>query len=151
MPCRRRACRPGAAAAAVLPRGSFGGQRCISSPLATAMLRRRTLDSWAARGSSANPMADRPCQEFLDEYVAADQQLALGLERRSERVHAWLHSRPAPALHFDGRQCAADLNYEVDFAIAVPPVEEIAYARGIIWPAYFGSPVTMPATASRSR
>ena len=110
------------------------------------------LDSWAARESSANPMADQPCQEFLDGYsLAADQQLALGLERRSERVHAWLRSRPAPALHFDRRQCAANLNYEVDFAIAVPPVEEIAYARGIIWPAYFGSPVTMPATASRSR
>src|SRR5437762_9115407 len=77
-----------------------------------------------------DPMPDRTREKFRDRNsVTSDQQLALGLERSGESLHARLADGRAPTLDFDRRQRAARLNDKIDFPIAVPPVEETALPR----------------------
>src|SRR2546425_9015617 len=75
-------------------------------------------------------MQYRPAQKLLYRHgVCADHQLPRLRHRGTEGAQAREPVARATALYFDGRDRLADAHYEVDLGIAIPPVENLAFAR----------------------
>jgi hypothetical protein len=81
--------------------------------------------------SCRQPILDRAAEELLERDAAsADDQGAAGFERGGEGVEPGQRLGGAAGLDLDGDDGLAGAQDEIDFAVALAPVEEIAGASG---------------------
>ena len=77
--------------------------------------------------TSPDPSLDRPREEFLDRNaITADEQLSSRPERGGEVGQSGMRVAGAPALDLDRAYHATGAHDEIDFAVAIAPVEQLA-------------------------